>query len=172
MVKIPSQIKNMVEDYLTQEGRPFQDITHEEMYPELEFILKVGTEEFPVYVYLTKKRLTRVIIELPIFFHEKHVTRLESKNDVEWWNLVLKLNDRMALWGLDWNYEQSGKKITKLIMHDFIDVDVLSRDTFSHALTTCTVRYIHMVRTIGYLLTDEEPPSTNIGGTDNEGPYR
>ena len=172
MVKMLSQIKNMVVEYLTEEHRPFEDITSVDNNPDMEFVLKVGTELFPVFVYLNKNLPTRVLFDLPIQFHDTHTTNLKNKSDTDWWNIILKLNDRIATWGLDWNYEQDGKKITRLTLHDFIDVDVLSRDTFSHTITTDTVRYTHITKTISYLLSDDEAPSTNIGGTGHDGPYR
>lgn len=173
MVKVPQQVKNMVIDWLTEEGRPFTDITNEEKIrnPQIEFVIQINGRNFPLFVYTHSQLPTRLLMDMPIIFGGQHPEITQQYTDDEWKAFVLKLNDRMAAWGVEWSYEQEEKKINRLVMHDFIDYDAISRYEFNQKTSKSTIRIMHMTRTIGFLLGTDTQPVTDMG-TPGSGPYR
>lgn len=128
MVKTPSQMRNMVEDWLKVTGVKYQDTTAkiQEKNPEVQWQFLFGNS---THITKIKKRDDRIVIHSSIGFSKEIVDGMQKLGDQGMARLVNGINEMSSLSGLTCKWILKDKMISGFEIPTYVDEEELNRPT-------------------------------------------
>lgn len=129
MTKTPSQVKNIVEDWIKITNAKFQDITQEEKpkQPRLEWIFKVNEM---MAMYMIDNRHDRVTFDVPINFAEEHQKATSKMADKDFLEFLTDILEPLTIAGISAKFQQNEKEIRQISLQIYVDTESLEREKF------------------------------------------
>lgn len=133
MVKTPSQMRNMVEDWWKITTNPYQDTTEkvQKKNPNIEWQFLFGQ-----YMHVTKmkKRDDRIFIHAGLGFTKKAIDGFAKLEEHEKAETINGINELVVLSGLTCNWILKDKIIIGIEIRSHVDEEELNRPTLFRAL--------------------------------------
>jgi hypothetical protein len=119
MTKVPSQMKNLVDEWAKQIGYTVTDVTSKQGNLLLEWALEIKNMQNSVIVF-TPKNTDMLRFQTQVNFSPEHQQKTATLSNEEYNAFVLSMTDRLAYLGCDWNFVNdttNQKQLNALVMY-------------------------------------------------------